>query len=88
VVVSVIAGAVRGVFNAPLTAAAAIAPAAGAGIAAATGGYPALFSVLAATAAVGAALAVTSPTPGGLGHGTGNVRKRPRAAGQASRRGG
>jgi MFS family permease len=53
----------NGVFNAPLIAAGAIAPAAGAGIAAAAGSYPALFSVLAATAAAGAALAATSPAP-------------------------
>jgi MFS family permease len=54
---------INGVFNAPLIAAGAIAPAAGAGIAAAAGSYPVLFSVLAATAAVGAALAATSPAP-------------------------
>jgi hypothetical protein len=88
VAVSVIAGAVRGVFtlteatlvsdywgpdryavlngvfNAPLIAAGAIAPAAGAGIAAAAGSYPTMFSVLAATAALGAALAATAPAPG------------------------
>jgi MFS family permease len=89
VAVSVIAGAVRGVFtlteatlvsdywgpdrytvlngvfNAPLVAAGAIAPAAGAGIAAAAGSYPNLFAVLAATAAAGAALAATAPKPHG-----------------------
>ena len=54
---------INGVFNAPLIAAGAIAPAAGAGIAAAAGSYPALFSVLAATAVAGAALAATSPVP-------------------------
>ncbi len=88
VAVSVIAGAVRGVFtlteativadywgadryavlngvfNAPLIAAGAVAPAAGAGIAVAAGSYPALFAILAATAAVGAALAATAPAPG------------------------
>ena len=87
VAVSVIAGAVRGVFtlteatlvadywgadryavlngvfNAPLIAAGAIAPAAGAGIAVAAGSYPVLFAILAATAAVGAALAATAPGP-------------------------
>ena len=87
VAVSVIAGAVRGVFtlteativadywgadryavlngvfNAPLIAAGAVAPAAGAGIAVAAGSYPALFAILAATAAVGAALAATAPAP-------------------------
>ncbi|HEY6478606.1 MAG TPA: MFS transporter, partial [Streptosporangiaceae bacterium] len=87
VAVSVIAGAVRGVFtlteatlvsdywgpdryavlngvfNAPLVAAGAIAPAAGAGIAAAAGSYPALFAVLAVTAAVGATLAASAPSP-------------------------
>src|SRR6202012_519060 len=51
----------NGVFNAPLIAAGAMALAAGAGIAAAVGSYPALFSVLAATAAVGAVLAATAP---------------------------
>ena len=38
---------VNGVFNAPLTAAGAVAPSAGAAIAAATGSYPALFAILA-----------------------------------------
>lgn len=52
---------INGVFNAPLTAAGAVAPAAGAGIAALTGSYPAMFAVLAAVAAVGAALAATAP---------------------------
>jgi MFS family permease len=68
----------NGVFNAPLVAAGAIAPAAGAGIAAAAGSYPALFAVLAVTAAVGAALAATSPAPDGPGRGTrtsGSVRE-------------
>jgi MFS family permease len=57
----------NGVFNAPLIAAGAIAPAAGAGIAAAAGGYPVLFCVLAASAAAGAALAATAPAPDGAG---------------------
>jgi MFS family permease len=56
--------AVNGVFNAPLTAAGAIAPSIGAAVAAATGGYPALFAILAATAAAGAALAAAVPSPG------------------------
>jgi MFS family permease len=55
--------AVNGVFNAPLTAAGAIAPSIGAAIAAATGSYPALFVILAATAAAGAALAAVAPPP-------------------------
>src|SRR5579863_479606 len=54
---------INGVFNAPLIAAGAIAPAAGGAIAAAAGSYPALFSVLAVTAAAGAALAATAPAP-------------------------
>ena len=57
--------ALNGVFSAPLAAACAVAPSIGAGIAAAVGGYPALFIVLAATAAVDAALAVTMPSPVG-----------------------
>jgi MFS family permease len=55
--------AVNGVFNAPLTAAGALAPSIGAAIAAATGSYPALFVILAATAAAGAALAAVAPSP-------------------------
>jgi len=55
--------AVNGVFNAPLTAAAAIAPSIGAAIAAATGSYPLLFVILAAAAAAGAALAAAAPPP-------------------------
>lgn len=54
---------INGVFNAPLTAAGAVAPSIGAGIAALTGSYPAMFAVLAAVAAAGAALAATSPAP-------------------------
>ena len=53
----------NGVFNAPLTAAGALAPSIGAGIAAATGSYPALFAILAATAAAGAGLAAVAPAP-------------------------
>ena len=53
--------AVNGVFNAPLTAAGAIAPSIGAAIAAATGSYPVLFVILAAAAAAGAALAAAAP---------------------------
>ena len=55
--------AVNGVFNAPLTAAAALAPSIGAAVAAAVGSYPALFAILAATAAAGAALAAAVPPP-------------------------
>jgi MFS family permease len=54
---------INGVFNAPLTAAGAVAPTVGAGIAALTGSYPAMFAVLAAVAAVGAGLAATAPAP-------------------------
>ena len=54
---------IDGVFNAPLTAAGAVAPSIGAGIAAVTGSYPAMFAVLAAVAAAGAALAGTAPAP-------------------------
>jgi hypothetical protein len=56
---------VNGVFNAPLTAAGAVAPSAGAAIAAATGSYPALFAVLAGAAAAGAGLAAAAPPPAG-----------------------
>jgi MFS family permease len=63
--------AVNGVFNAPQTAAAALAPALGAAIAAAAGGYPALYAILAATAAAGAGLAAAVPGPGGLAAGSG-----------------
>ncbi len=55
--------AVNGVFNAPLTAAGAIAPSIGAAIAAAVGSYPVLFVILAAAAAAGAALATVAPPP-------------------------
>jgi MFS family permease len=54
---------INGMFNAPLTAAGAIAPAIGAGIAAATGSYPAMFAILTVIAATGAALAGTAPAP-------------------------
>lgn len=53
----------NGVFNAPLIAAAALAPVSGAAIATAAGGYPAMFVILAATAAAGAAIAGTVPSP-------------------------
>jgi MFS family permease len=55
--------AVNGVFNAPLTAAGAVAPSIGAVIAAAVGSYPVLFVILAAAAAAGAALAAAAPAP-------------------------
>jgi MFS family permease len=55
----------NGVFNAPLVAAGALAPALGAGIAAATGSYPVLFIILAAAAAAGAVLAAAAPSPAG-----------------------
>ncbi len=51
----------NGVFNAPVTAAGAVAPFVGAGIAAAAGSYPAMFVILAAVAATGAAHAGTTP---------------------------
>lgn len=51
----------NGIFNAPIIAAGALAPAIGAGIAAATGSYPALFAILAVVAAAGAALAASAP---------------------------
>jgi Major Facilitator Superfamily len=54
---------INGVFNAPVTAAGAVAPAIGAGVAAATGSYPLMFAVLAAVAAAGAILAGTAPSP-------------------------
>lgn len=54
---------INGVFYAPVTAAGAVAPVAGAGIAAMTASYPAMFVVLAAIAAAGAALAGTAPPP-------------------------
>jgi MFS family permease len=53
--------ALNGVFNAPITAAGALAPSAGAALAAAIGGYPAMFAILAATAATGAVLAAAAP---------------------------
>lgn len=56
--------ALNGVYNAPLGIAAALAPAFGAAVAAATGGYDALFAVLAAIALLGAVLAATTgPSP-------------------------
>ena len=54
----------NGVFNAPLTAATAIAPTAGAALAAVAGGYRALFVILAGTSALSAALVLTArPRP-------------------------
>jgi hypothetical protein len=55
--------AVNGVFNAPLTAAAALAPSIGAAVAAAAGSYPAPSAILAATAAAGAAMGAAVPPP-------------------------
>jgi MFS family permease len=54
---------INGVFSAPVTAAGAVAPFIGAGIAAMTGSYPVMFAALAAIAAAGAALAGTAPPP-------------------------
>jgi len=54
-----------GVFNAPLIAAGALAPALGTGIAATDGSYPVLFVILAAAAAGGTVLATTTPSPAG-----------------------
>jgi MFS family permease len=53
----------NGIFNAPLLAAGALAPGIGAGVAAVTGSYPALFAILATAGAGGAALAATAPSP-------------------------
>ncbi|MES9540776.1 MFS transporter [Actinomadura sp. NPDC000600] len=50
-------GSLSGILAAPVTIAGAIAPAAGAGLAAALGGYPAMFAALAAIAALAAAVA-------------------------------
>jgi hypothetical protein len=76
---------INGVFNAPLTAAEALAPTIGAAIAAAAGSYPALFAVLAAAAAAGAALATAAPPPArraaGSGDGGQAGRQAPDAAG-------
>ncbi|MBO2465208.1 MFS transporter [Actinomadura violacea] len=55
-------GSLSGVMAAPVTIAGAIAPAAGAALAAGLGGYPALFAALAATAAL-AAVAATGSIP-------------------------
>jgi hypothetical protein len=54
---------INGVFNAPVTAAGAVAPAIGAAIATATGSYPLMFAILAAVAASGAILAGTAQAP-------------------------
>ncbi|NYD51785.1 MFS family permease [Actinomadura luteofluorescens] len=56
-------GSLSGVMAAPVTIAGAIAPAAGAALAVALGGYPTLFTALAATAVLAAALA-TGSVPG------------------------
>jgi hypothetical protein len=72
--------AVNGVFNAALTAVGALAPSAGAAIAAATGSYSALFVVLAAAAAAGAGLAAAAPPPDGKrgrSGGRGQPRRQP-----------
>lgn len=62
--------AINGVYHAPKGVAAALAPAFGAGVAAITGGYPAMFGVLAVLAVVGAALAAcagnTTPARGNV----------------------
>jgi MFS family permease len=80
---------VNGVFNAPLVAAGALAPSAGAAIAAATGSYPALFIILAGAAAAGAGLAAAAPRPGVIRRGgqpAGSGGERP--GGDGSGRGG
>ncbi|MEU8797320.1 MFS transporter [Spirillospora sp. NPDC048819] len=53
-------GALSGILAAPITTAAALSPFAGAALAAALGGYPALFAVLTGTAALAAVLAAGS----------------------------
>ncbi len=58
--------AINGVYHAPKGVAAALAPAFGAGVAAITGGYPAMFGVLAALALAGAALAAVAGDPTGV----------------------
>ena len=55
--------AINGVYHAPKGVAAALAPAFGAGVAAITGGYPAMFAVLAALALAGAGLAARAGDP-------------------------
>nr|WP_241834535.1 MFS transporter [Pseudofrankia asymbiotica] len=52
----------NGIFNAPLTAATALAPSIGAALAAAMGSYPLLFVTLAAAGGLGAALAIAAIT--------------------------
>lgn len=59
--------ALNGVLHAPMGIAAALAPAFGAGVAALTGSYPALFGVLAVIALVSAALAATAGEPSPVG---------------------
>jgi predicted MFS family arabinose efflux permease len=53
----------NGVFNAPVVAAGAIAPAVGAGVAASVGSYPALYAILTAIGLAGAVLAAAAPAP-------------------------
>ncbi len=53
----------NGMFSAPMTAATAIAPTIGAALAAAAGGYRALFIILAGTSALSAALVLAVPPP-------------------------
>jgi cyanate permease len=53
----------NGVFSAPLTAAAAIAPTVGVALASGLGSYPALFLVLTATGMVSAALTMPTRPP-------------------------
>lgn len=57
--------AINGVFHAPIGIAAALAPALGAGVAAITGSYAALYGVLALVALLGAALAASAGDPSG-----------------------
>jgi di/tricarboxylate transporter len=53
----------NGVFNAPLTAATALAPSIGAALVPLIGGYPAMFGLLAAAGVVGAVLTATAGSP-------------------------
>lgn len=75
---------VNGVFNAPITAAGALAPSAGAAIAAAAGSYPAMFAVLAVLAATGAGLAAMAPAPAGHDAQPAGPDGRPRSRGEAT----
>lgn len=56
----------NGVFNAPISAAAAVAPSLGAGMAAALGGYPAMFAALAAITVGAAVAAARLGSPAGV----------------------